>query len=447
MSQDPSQASSPTANDAASNGKETVLVVGSGGREHALCWKLAQSPRIERVLCAPGNAGTQGLAENIDLPVADLDGLVRLAKAREVDLVVIGPEDPLAAGLADRLAEAGIACFGPQAAGARLEGSKIFAKELLQRHKIPTGAWRRFDRAGMAKSYLETLKTWPQVVKADGLAAGKGVFVCADPEEACSAVDRLMEERALGVAGSQILVEEFLEGQELSVMAVTDGRTLLLLDPAVDHKQIGEGDRGPNTGGMGVLTPVPWVSKRLMRQVEQRILLPTLHALQIEDIPFRGVLYAGLMVTESGPKVLEYNVRFGDPETQVVLRRFESDLYPYLKAAAQGELETCEPPEWSQKTCVGVVGSAEGYPGDYRKGDVITGIDAAEEASDRVVFQAGTRREGEHLVTQGGRVLCATGLGEGIDGARESAYEALDRIFWNGKYCRRDIGLRDAPRI
>jgi phosphoribosylamine--glycine ligase len=443
MSQDPSLSS----NSASPSSGDTVLVIGSGGREHALCWKLAQSPRVGQILCAPGNAGTELVAENVDVSADDLGGIVHLAKNRGVDLVVVGPEDPLAAGLADRLVEAGVPCFGPNQAGARLEGSKIFAKELLQRHKIPTGAWRRFDRAGLAKSYLETLKEWPQVVKADGLAAGKGVFVCANASEACSAVDKLMEERALGSAGSQIVVEEFLEGQELSVMAITDGRTLLLLDPAVDHKQVGEGDRGPNTGGMGVLTPVPWVSKRLMRQVEQRILLPTLHALQIEDIQFRGVLYAGLMITESGPKVLEYNVRFGDPETQVVLRRFESDLYPYLKAAAAGELEKSEPPTWSERTCVGVVGAAEGYPGDYRKGDVITGIDAAEKDPDHVVFQAGTRREGEHLVTSGGRVLCATGLGQGIEGGRKSAYEGLDRIFWNGKYCRRDIGLRDAPRV
>jgi phosphoribosylamine--glycine ligase len=397
---------------------------------------------VDEVLCAPGNAGTERVARNVDVAAGDLDGLVRLAESEGVGLAVIGPEDPLVAGLADRLRDRGVPTFGPGAAGARLEGSKLFTKELLERHRIPTGAWRRFQRAGLAKSYLESLDSWPQVVKADGLAAGKGVFIVHSAAEGAAVVDRLMEQRSLGEAGSQVVIEEFLEGQELSVQAITDGRTLLFLDPAVDHKQVGEGDTGPNTGGMGVVAPADWATRRLMRQVEQRVFLPALHALQIEDIPFRGVLYAGLMVGEQGPRVLEFNVRFGDPETQVVLRRMQSDLVPLLLATAEGRLEECDAPEWEPGHCVGVVGAAEGYPESARKGDVITGLDAAEEEESVVVFQAGTRREGAHVVTAGGRVLCATALGDDLHQARERAYAGLDRIFWDGKFCRRDIGLR-----
>ncbi len=419
-----------------------VLVVGGGGREHALVWKIAQSASVEEVLCAPGNGGTAGLARNVEVATDDIEGLVRLAKSEQVGLVVVGPEDPLCAGLADRLGEAGIPVFGPGASGARLEGSKSFTKELLDRHRIPTGGWRRFDRSGAAKSHLKSLEDWPQVIKADGLAAGKGVFIVHNAADGCSVVDSLMEDLKLGDAGAEIVIEEFLEGTELSVMVITDGRTLLILDPAVDHKQIFDGDKGPNTGGMGVVAPAPGISKRLMRQVESRILLPMLHALQTDEIPFRGVLYAGLMVGEAGPRVLEFNCRFGDPETQVVMRRFKSDIVPYLRATAEGRLGELDPPDWESRPCVGVVGSAEGYPGDYRRGDVITGIPSAEEDEDVVVFQAGTQQEGEHLVSSGGRVLAVTALGNDLSAAREAAYGAIDRVFWEGKYVRRDIGLR-----
>ena len=419
-----------------------ILVVGGGGREHALCWKIASSPLVKAVLCAPGNPGTAQVAQNLAVDTTDLDGLVRAAREHAVDLVVVGPEEPLVRGLADRLRAAGVNVFGPGALGARLEGSKIFAKEVLERHRIPTALSRRFDRAGLAKSYLEAQKTWPQVIKADGLAAGKGVFVCQDAKSACSVVDTLMEERRLGDAGAEILVEEFLEGQELSIQAITDGRTLLLLDPVVDHKQLEDGDRGPNTGGMGVISPARWVSKRLLRQIEQRILLPTLHALQIEGLEFRGLLYAGLMVTESGPRVLEFNCRFGDPETQVIVRRFGGDLVPYLLAAAKGELETLEAPEGSDQVAVGVVASAHGYPNDVRKADSIAGLERAGKEEGVVVFQAGTRHLGAEVVTAGGRVLCVTALGRDVDEARRRAYAGMDRITFDGKHCRRDIGLR-----
>jgi len=351
-----------------------VLVVGGGGREHALCWKIAASPLVAEVVCAPGNAGTSSVARNVDVQAGDLDGLVRLAKDERADLVVIGPEDPLALGLADRLRARGLLVFGPGQAGARLEGSKVFAKEFLDRQRIPTGAWRRFERSGAAKSYLESQSAWPLVIKADGLCAGKGVFVVESASEGCAVVDALMEEKKLGEAGRELVIEEFLPGRELSVMALTDGATLCLLEPVMDYKQVHDGDRGPNTGGMGIVSPVSFVTQRLMRQIESRVLLPALHGLRIEGIEYRGLLYAGLMITEAGPRVLEFNCRFGDPETQAIVRRMRSDLVPYLLATAKGTLEAERPPEWDARTCIGVVAAAQGYPASYEKGHMITGL-------------------------------------------------------------------------
>jgi phosphoribosylamine--glycine ligase len=418
-----------------------VLVVGSGGREHALAWKIAASPLVEEVVCAPGNAGTHGLGRNVAVAASDLPGLVELARREAVGLVVVGPEEPLCLGLADRLRAAGLVVYGPNAAGARLEGSKLFAKELLERHRIPTGAWRRFDRAGAAKSYLETLTTWPQVIKADGLAAGKGVFVCHAAKEACSIVDAVMEEKSLGAAGAQVLIEEFLVGQEVSVQALTDGRALLVLDGVVDHKAVGEGDTGPNTGGMGIYSPAPFLTARILRQIEQRVLIPILHALRVEEIDYRGTLYAGLMLTESGPRVLEFNCRFGDPETLGMVRRFAGDLVPYLLAVGVGRLAELDAPDWDARTCVGVVAAAEGYPGAYRRGDPIRGLDEAAREPEVVVFHGGTRRERDTVVTDGGRVLCVTALGNDVTAARGAAYAAYEHISWSGKFCRRDIGL------
>ena len=423
-----------------------VLVVGGGGREHALCWKVAQSPEVNEVLCAPGNAGTARVARNLPLAPDDFDGLVQAAAREQVELVVIGPEDPLCAGLADRLREEGLAVFGPGAAGARLEGSKVFAKEFLQRYRIPCAPSRRFDRSGAAKSYVESCTVWPQVIKADGLAAGKGVFVVDDAHQACSVIDSLMEERRLGTAGDEIIVEEFLSGEECSVLAVTDGEALLILDPVMDHKQVGEGDSGLNTGGMGVFSPVAGLSRRLLRQIEQHILLPTLDGLRREEIEFRGVLFVGLMITEQGPRVLEYNCRFGDPEIQAVVRRLDADLAPYLLATATGQLAELSGPAWDPRTCVGVVAASEGYPGSYRKGDVIDGLDEAERVDEVVVFHAGTAEGEGGVVTAGGRVLCVTGMGEDLIAAREQAYRGYDCIQWDGKFCRRDIGARHGAR-
>ena len=420
-----------------------VLVVGGGGREHALCWKISRSELVREVVCAPGNAGTAQVARNVDIPIKDLDGLVRLALKERVDLVVIGPEDPLCAGLSDRLREEKLAVFGPSQAAARLEGSKVWSKEFLLKNRIPTAASRHFDRSGGAKSYVEGCTHWPQVIKADGLAGGKGVFVVHEPREGCAVIDTLMEERRLGDAGSEIIIEEFLEGEEVSILAITDGEALLILEPVMDHKQVGEGDSGPNTGGMGVYSPVPSLSKRVMRQIEQHILVPTLHGLRREEVSFRGVLFCGLMLTETGPRVLEYNCRFGDPEAQAIVRRLTSDIVPFLRATAEGKLGELEGPEWDPRACVGVVAACEGYPATYRMGDAIRGIADADAQEDVVVFHAGTERSGEEIVTDGGRVLCITALGDDIEAARLKAYDAYDRIHWDGKVCRRDIG---APR-
>jgi phosphoribosylamine---glycine ligase len=424
-----------------------VLVVGGGGREHALCWKLARSPLQPELLCAPGNAGTAEVARNVPVLAKDIAGLVKLAVHERVDLVVVGPEDPLCEGLADKLRAKDLRVFGPGARGARLEGSKVFAKELLDRHRIPCAADRRFDRSGAAKSYLESCSTWPQVVKADGIAGGKGVFICPDAKTACAAVDSIMEKKTLGVAGAKIVVEEFLVGEEASVLAITDGETILILEPVMDHKQVGEGDTGPNTGGMGVYSPVPTLTRRLQRQIERDILVPSVHALRREEIEFRGVLFVGLMITEKEPKVLEFNARFGDPEVQAVVRRMKSDLLPILIAAADGKLASVEPPEWEPEVCVGVVAAVEGYPGPVRKGDRITGLDAAAGVEGAVVFHAGTAfDDSRSVVTAGGRVLCVTALGTDLDEARERAYRAYDHISFDGKFCRRDIGTRKASR-
>jgi phosphoribosylamine--glycine ligase len=420
-----------------------VLVVGGGGREHALCWKLAQSPLKPEILCAPGNVGTATVAKNVAVKANDVDGLVKLATKEKVDLVVVGPEDPLVLGLADKLRAAGVPVFGPNAAGAKLEGSKVFAKDLLDKHRIPTATFKRFDRSGAAKSYLESCSVWPQVVKADGLAAGKGVFICADAKTACAAVDAIMEKKTLGAAGAKIVIEECLIGEEASVLAITDGETILILEPVMDHKQVGDNDTGPNTGGMGVYSPVPTLTKRVQRQIEQRIVVPSVHALRREEIEFRGVLFIGIMITESGPKVLEYNVRFGDPECQALMRRMKSDLLPILDACAKGKLSEIVEPDWDPRVCIGVVAAAHGYPNNVRKNDPIDGLEAASRVQDVVVFHAGTARTPKgDVVTAGGRVLCVTSLADDVETARTRAYAAFDEVSYDGKFCRRDIGAR-----
>ncbi|MDZ4773945.1 MAG: phosphoribosylamine--glycine ligase [Planctomycetota bacterium] len=426
-----------------------VLVVGGGGREHALCWKLAQSPLKPEILCAPGNVGTAEHAKNCAVQATDVDGLVKLAVKEKVDLVVVGPEDPLVLGLADKLRAVNIHVFGPTAAGAKLEGSKVFAKDLLEKHRIPTATYKRFDRSGAAKSYLEGCTSWPQVVKADGLAAGKGVFICADSKTACTAVDAIMEKKTLGAAaGATIVIEECLVGEEASVLAITDGETILILEPVMDHKQLGDNDVGPNTGGMGVYSPVPSLTKRIQKQIEQRIVVPAVHALRREEIEFRGVLFVGIMITESGPKVLEFNVRFGDPECQALVRRLKSDLLPILDMCAKGKLSEITDPQWDARTCIGVVAAAHGYPGLVRKNDVIDGLASASRVEDVVVFHGGTARSAKgDVVTAGGRVLCITALADDVETARTRAYAAFDEVTYDGKFARRDIGARKRSEV
>jgi len=422
-----------------------VLLVGSGGREHALAWALASSPLCETLVCAPGNAGIADLAECVPVPPDDLDGLVGLAVARGVDFAVVGPEAPLCAGLVDRLEAAGIKAFGPTAAAARLEGSKGFTKDLCARQGIPSAAFGRFTDAQAAKAYVRAQGT-PIVVKADGLAAGKGVTVAASLGEAEAAIDAALVEARFGAAGAELVVEECLEGEEASFFALVDGRHALPLIGAQDHKAVGDGDTGPNTGGMGAYSPAPVLSQAVSDQVMERIIEPTVAGLAAQGSPFRGVLYAGLMITADGPQLLEYNVRFGDPECQVMVVRLMSDLLPALIAAVDGELAHFHL-RWHQAAALTVVMAAKGYPGEYRTGTEIRGVEAAAAADGVTVFHAGTKRaEDGRLLATGGRVLNVTALGDTVAAAQARAYAAVDRIDWPDGFCRRDIGWRAIAR-
>lgn len=416
-----------------------VLVVGQGGREHALAWKLLQSPGCETVYCAPGNAGTALDATNIDIAATDTDRLVRFAVAEKIDLAVVGPEAPLVAGLSDALVKAGIRTFGPSAAAAQLEGSKAFAKEIMRQGKVPTADYRVFTTPEDAISFIQEREEVPLVVKADGLASGKGVVVCSGREEAIAAVRRTMEDLEFGEAGRKIVVEECLVGQEVSVLAVVDGKTILPLETAQDHKAAFDGDQGPNTGGMGAYSPAPFATPELMDTVITGILVPTVHTLAKKGIEFRGILYAGLMLTSQGPKVLEFNVRFGDPETQPVLMRLKTDLLKLLVAAADGKLDRLPPLEWDPRPSLCVVMASQGYPGEYEKGLPIRGLADAAQVTDAKVFHAGTTQLGDQVVTDGGRVLGVTAIGQDLAIAKRQAYAAVKKIRWDGAWCRKDI--------
>jgi phosphoribosylamine--glycine ligase len=416
-----------------------VLVVGQGGREHALAWKLSQSPSVRQVFCAPGNAGTELDATNVPLAADDIAGIVRFAKREDIGLTIVGPEAPLVAGLSDALASEGLRVFGPSKAAAELEGSKIFAKKMMRLAGVPTAEYRAFTNAEDALQYVETRSEQPLVVKADGLASGKGVTVCESREEATDAIRRIMQQQEFGEAGRRIVIEEKLVGQEASILAIVDGKNILPLESSQDHKPAYDDDRGPNTGGMGAYSPAPIVTAEAMDTIIDKVLVPTVHAMRRSDRPFLGVLYAGLMMTSQGPRVLEFNVRFGDPEAQPVLMRLQTDLADVLLAASEGRLAELPPLKWDPRPAVCVVMASEGYPGPYEKGRVIRGLSDAAELEDVKVFHAGTRTSGGEVVTDGGRVLGVTALGEDINEAKRRAYEAVKRIRWDGAWCRKDI--------
>ncbi|MEE8227611.1 MAG: phosphoribosylamine--glycine ligase [Kiloniellales bacterium] len=418
-----------------------ILVVGGGGREHALCWALAASPLCDRLFCAPGNAGIARQADCVPIGAEDIDGLVAFARDQAIDYVVVGPEAPLVAGLADRLAAAGIKAFGPSAAAAALEGSKGFTKDLCAKYGIPTAAYGRFTDAEAAKAYLRE-RSVPIVVKADGLAAGKGVTVAQNLAEAEAAVESALLDQTFGAAGAELVIEECLQGEEASFFALVDGETALPLASAQDHKQVGDGDTGPNTGGMGAYSPAPIMTAEMERRVLDEIIRPTVLAMREEGRPYKGVLYAGLMITADGPQLLEYNVRFGDPECQVLMVRLKSDLLPALVATTDGMLGAFDL-RWHDEAALVVVMAAKGYPGSYDKGSEIRGLPDEEQDEQVVVFHAGTKAgDSAGLLANGGRVLGVTARGATVAEAQARAYAAVDRIDWPEGFCRRDIGWR-----
>ena len=421
-----------------------VLVIGGGGREHALAWKLAQSPRVAEVFVAPGNAGTalENNVTNIDLSVSDLDGLVRFAESNAIDYTVVGPEAPLVGGLVDRFEAKGLRCFGPKADCARLEGSKAFTKEFLNRHNIPTAAYGTFTDVDQALAYLDDVGA-PIVVKADGLAAGKGVILAETLDEAKSAVKDMLQGNQFGDAGRRVVIEEFLTGEEASFIVMVDGTDVLPLASSQDHKAAYEGDTGPNTGGMGAYSPAPVVDQNCHNRIMSQVIKPTIHGLAADGLKYRGFLYAGIMVTADGtPKVLEYNCRFGDPETQPILFRLKSDLLDLIEAACHGSLED-QIAIWDSRAALGVVMAAPGYPGDYPKGATIS---LGQDIEDTKVFHAGTGMNRNRPVTSGGRVLCVTALGSGVTEAQTKAYERLKTVQFEGAEYRTDIGYRAVAR-
>ena len=422
-----------------------VLVVGGGGREHALAWKIARSPMVNRVFCAPGNAGIAGVAECVDIRATDIPRLRKFARENDIGLTVVGPEAPLVDGIVNSFNSSGLKVFGPTQQAARIEGSKVLAKQLMRRHNIPTADFRTFASAGRAKAYVEMVGA-PVVVKADGLAAGKAVIVCQTEEEANEAIDRIMVRKDFGKSGSQVVIENKLEGEEASMIAFTDGETIAVMPSAQDHKPAYDGDKGPNTGGMGAYSPAPVVTEELTTQIERDILVQTVHAMNRDEKPYSGVLYAGIMITEDGPKVLEYNCRMGDPETQPLLMRLRSDLVPILLATTEGRLDEMEI-EWDPTPAICVVMASGGYPVGYKTGYPIEGLDEVEEMEDVMVFHAGVRREGSQVVTAGGRVLGVTARGDTIRQARDLAYEAVGKIHFKDAHWRTDIGRKAIDRL
>ncbi len=419
-----------------------VLLIGSGGREHALAWSLANSQKCKALYCAPGNPGMEEVGECVAISVDDHDAILRFAKDKQIDLVVVGPEGPLVAGLADKLSAQNIAVFGPSMAAARLEGSKAFTKDLCTKYNMPTAAYGRFTDAAKACEFIRKTGA-PIVVKADGLAAGKGVIIAQSLEEAEDAAEDMLSGNSFGSAGAEIVVEEYLDGEELSFFALTDGKTVLPFTSAQDHKRVGDGDVGPNTGGMGAYSPAHILTHDLQQKIMERIINPTVKGMQQEGCPFQGILYAGIMVVKGDPYLIEYNVRFGDPECQPMLLRLQDDFLDILDACAKGELGKYSELTWSRNVALGVVMAAKGYPAPYEKGSIIRGIDDANQMQGVKVFHAGTARNtAGDITSSGGRVLTITASGNTIFDAQRLAYAAVDKIIWPEGFCRRDIGWR-----
>jgi phosphoribosylamine--glycine ligase len=416
-----------------------ILVVGSGGREHALAWAISASPLCDALYCAPGNGGIATVAECVNISGDDIDGLVAFCGEKAIDFVVIGPEQPLVDGLADRLRAEGIDCFGPSAGAAQLEGSKGFTKDICAKYNIPTAAYGRFADAASAKAYVEEQGA-PIVVKADGLAAGKGVIMAESNEQALTAIDEIFSGK-FGDAGAEVVIEEWLRGEEISFFALCDGDNALPLASAQDHKRVGEGDTGLNTGGMGAYSPAPIMTDALAEQVMDEIIKPTVAAMKAEGMPYQGVFFAGLMITDTGPSLIEYNVRFGDPECQVLMMRLKSDVLPALMACKDGGLAHLDL-RWHDAAAMTVVMAADGYPGSYEKGSVIGNLDGAGASDDVEIFHAGTARDGETITAIGGRVLNVTGMGPDVQAARDAAYGAVEKVDWPQGFYRRDIGWR-----
>ncbi|MBP6919420.1 MAG: phosphoribosylamine--glycine ligase [Candidatus Omnitrophica bacterium] len=421
-----------------------ILVVGSGGREHALVWKIAQSKLVDKIFCAPGNGGTALQAENIDIRADDIAGLVRFGRREKIDLTVVGPEVPLTLGIADEFEKCWLPVFGPNKAAAAMEGSKVFSKELMRTYGVPTADFKVFGEAGAACAYIEKAGA-PCVVKADGLAAGKGVIVAKTVDEAKAAVRQIMEGRVFGPAGDRVIVEECLTGQEASILVLTDSKDVIPLATSQDHKRIFDNDEGPNTGGMGAYSPAPVVTPALFDEIMKKIVYRTIDGLVKEGITYRGILYAGVMLTKDGPKTLEFNARFGDPETEAILPRMTSDIVEAMLAAASGNLGKFAQAgglAWQTRPCVCVVCAAEGYPGEYKKGLPVSGLDAAGAMQDVMIFHAGTKKKDAGVVTGGGRVLCVSALGAAIRDARDKAYQAVGKIHFEGMQYRTDIAAK-----
>jgi len=422
-----------------------ILIIGSGGREHVLAWKIKQSPLVKSLYCAPGNGGIEGIAECIDIKAGDIPALIEFAKEKRIDLTVVGPEAPLVDGIVDEFEKAGLKIFGPNKAAAQLEGSKVFAKEFMHKCNIPTASFKTFHDYEQAREFLSKAR-FPLVFKADGLAAGKGVIICNDLKKGQEALNQIMKEKVFKEAGNKIVIEECLQGEEVSILAISDGENYIVLDASQDHKRIFDDDMGPNTGGMGAYSPSSIVNDEMIRKIDASVIEPVVRGMRRNGTPFKGVLYAGLMITARGPVVLEFNVRFGDPEAQVVLPRLRNDIVPVILASCEGRLNEFEL-DWHKKSCICVVMSSGGYPGEYETGLEISGLDSLEEEENVTIFHAGTKKEDGRFLTSGGRVLGVTALGKTIDEAIEKVYESIEKIKFDRCFFRRDIGMKALRQV